>query len=391
MASAAFENDDSGGHPARQQQPTTLSNSSVTSVNNGSDSDDEKDLFELRLQLVVADRKNSDLERKLQRSQHAVAMVRASNRNLQQTNALNVAAASEAEALRAKVEALENSAAEKDSELKATRHDVTVAVQDAENTHARLRSSQDHNSRLERKVRSLESELSEANIRSNKAAMSQAEVDDLRTQLAQHSSQNRQYAQRVQMSTTDAERLKAQIDGQKRELDDVQAKLAAAESSRDWHRDEHTQILAVRNTINAGRAPEIDRLKTEVTKLSKEVKGKKDQVPRLKRDIAYYIAHLDLAYRDARVYTCGHNNLNNIVQDTNETRQWDEASVAEEFFRDWEEDAEFVVEYNSARQHILNHHRAHESMKRGRGDGSGWIRDEFLHVDSKRRVNVTYN
>ena len=235
MASAAFENDDSGGHPARQQQPTTLSNSSVTSVNNGSDSDDEKDLFELRLQLVVADRKNSDLERKLQRSQHAVAMVRASNRNLQQTNALNVAAASEAEALRAKVEALENSAAEKDSELKATRHDVTVAVQDAENTHARLRSSQDHNSRLERKVRSLESELSEANIRSNKAAMSQAEVDDLRTQLAQHSSQNRQYAQRVQMSTTDAERLKAQIDGQKRELDDVQAKLAAAESSRDWY------------------------------------------------------------------------------------------------------------------------------------------------------------
>jgi len=232
MASAAFENDDSGGHPARQQQPTALSNSSVTSVNNGSDSDDEKDLFKLSLQLLVADRKNSDLERELQRSQHAVAMVRASNRNLQQTNALNVAAASEAEALRAKVEALETSAAEKDLELEATRHDVTVAVQDAENTHARLRSSQDHNSRLERKVRSLESELSEANIRSNKA---QAEVDDLRTQLAQHSSQNLQYAQRVQMSTTDAERLKTQIDGQKRELDDVQAKLAAAESSRDWY------------------------------------------------------------------------------------------------------------------------------------------------------------
>ncbi|KAI4651923.1 hypothetical protein J4E93_002119 [Alternaria ventricosa] len=391
MASAAFDNDDEGSHLGRQQQLTPLSHSAVASENNGSDSDDEKDLFRLNLDLTVAQYKNSDLERKLQQSQGVVAMLRASNKNLQQTNVLNVAAVSEAEVLRARVEALQTSDTEKESELEATRHDATAAVQDAENTHARLRSSQDHNSRLERRVGSLERELSEANIRSNEAAMSQAEVGDLRTQLAQHSSQNRQYAQSVQMSTINAERLKTQIDGQKRELDDLQAKLAAAESSRDWHRNEHTQILAVRNTINAGRAPEIDRLKTEVTKLSKEVKGKKDQVPSLKRDIAYYIAHLDLAYRDARVYTCGHNNLNNIIQDTNETRQWDEASVAEEFFRDWEEDTEFVAEYNSARQHILSHHRAHESMKRGRGDGSGWIRDQFLEVDLRRRVKVTYN
>ena len=202
---------------------------------NGSDSDDEKDLFKLSLQLAVADRKNSDLERELQRSHHAVAMVRASNRNLQQKNTLNVAVASEAEALRAKVEALETSAAEKDSGLEATQHDVTVVVHDADNTHARLHSSQDYNSRLERNVRPLESEFSEADIRTNEAAMSQAEVDDLRTQLAQHSSQNRQYAQRVQMSTTDAERLKTQVDGQKRELDGLEEKLVAAESSRDWY------------------------------------------------------------------------------------------------------------------------------------------------------------
>jgi hypothetical protein len=150
-------------------------------------------------------------------------------------------------------------------------------------------------------------------------------------------------------------------------------------------------MLGVRNTINAGRAPEIDRLKSEVAKLRREAKDKKDQIFMLKRDIAFYITHLDLANKGSRVYTCWHDNISNIINDgQNITCQKNAGLVANDFFSDWAEDKDFLEEYNSARQHVLNHHRAHESMKPGRGDGSGWIRDELNQVDHRRRVNVTY-
>lgn len=153
-------------------------------------------------------------------------------------------------------------------------------------------------------------------------------------------------------------------------------------------------MLEIKNILNAERAhdsPPVIRLKADVARLKKDVKAQNDKISALKRDIAFYVTHLDLAAEDIRVYTCGHDDLRNILNDQNATREKNAAIVATEFFRDWEDDADFLVKYNAARQCVLDHHRAHERMKQGRGDGSGYIKGELIGVDHRRGVVITYH
>lgn len=69
-----------------------------------------------------------------------------------------------------------------------------------------------------------------------------------------------------------------------------------------------------------------------------------------------------------RVFTCRHETLKNIPDDLNSTREKTAGVVANEFFRDYAYDSDFMREYNDARATILNHHRAHERIKQGRGE-----------------------
>jgi hypothetical protein len=152
-------------------------------------------------------------------------------------------------------------------------------------------------------------------------------------------------------------------------------------------------MLEIRNNLNAERgheSPQAVRFRADVTQLRAEAKEYKDSIAALKRDVAFYIAHLDLAEDGVRVYTCRHHNLQNIVDDQNATREKDAGIIANELFSRWETDAQFMKEYNSMRQHVLDHHRSHEYMKPGRGDASGYIKDEFVRVDHRRGVAMTY-
>ena len=239
MASSAFDNDDDGSRLGRQQQPTPLPNSAVASENNGSDSDDERDLFRLSLELTIADRNNSDLKREIQRLQSEVDASKTRERDLERTNELNVITVSEAKSLRARVQVLGSTIEQKDTELIIARRATTTAEQDAANTRAQFQANV---RRLQGRVDSLEGELSNANTRSNEMAISQAAFDDLQTQFDQLSAQNRQYVSEANINTTDVQRLISKIEYQKRELEDLQKKLVSAETARDRYVLHHIVI-----------------------------------------------------------------------------------------------------------------------------------------------------
>jgi len=228
MASSAFDNDDDGSHIGRQQLPTPLPNSAVASENDGSDSDDERDLFKLSLELAIADRNNSDLKREIQRLQREVDASETPERDLERTNQLNIITVSEAKSLRARVQVLGSTIEQKDAELIIARRAATTAEQDAANTRAQFQANV---RRLQGRVDSLEGELSNANTRSNEMAISQAAFEDLQTRVDQLSAQNRQYVLEANINTTDVQRLMSKIDGQKRELEDLREKLVDAETA----------------------------------------------------------------------------------------------------------------------------------------------------------------
>lgn len=153
-------------------------------------------------------------------------------------------------------------------------------------------------------------------------------------------------------------------------------------------------MLEVRNALNAERAhdsPQVGRLKGDITKLRTEKKDLHKHSKALKADIAYYITQLDLADANLRVFTCRHESTDNIPDGQNTTREKTAALIATEFFKDWDNDDDFIKEYNAMRQYCLEHHRAHERANQGRGDLSWKLRNTLLEVDARRGINITYS
>jgi alpha-N-acetylglucosamine transferase len=153
-------------------------------------------------------------------------------------------------------------------------------------------------------------------------------------------------------------------------------------------------MLEIRNSLNADRgheSPQVVRLRADVTRLKAESKEQKDSIAALKRDVALYFANLDLAAANVRVYTCKHRDLRNIRHDQNETKQKKVCLVSDEFVGLWKTDMEFLEQYNSIRQGILGHHRAHECMHIGRGNSSQHVKNVFVKVDQRRGVFITYD
>jgi hypothetical protein len=149
------------------------------------------------------------------------------------------------------------------------------------------------------------------------------------------------------------------------------------------HRSEHVQKLEIRNNNNAAGS--------QIAKLKAEAKDLRGEIANLQRDIAYYITHLDLAAEGFRVYTCGDDGLRDIRNDQNDTREKTASMIANELYYDWKDDAKFMKEYNSARQYVLKHHRAHERDKAGRGVWAGVLKNELINVDIRRGASITYS
>ncbi|KAI4628877.1 hypothetical protein J4E83_003430 [Alternaria metachromatica] len=388
MASSAFDNDDDGSHLGRQQQPTPLPNSAVASENNGSDSDDERDLFRLSLELTIADRNNSDLKREIQRLQSEVDASKTRERDLERTNELHIITVSEAKSLRARVQVLGSTIEQKDTELIIARRAATTAEQDAAKTRTQLQANV---RRLQSRVDSLERELSNANTRSNEMAINQAAFDDLQTRVDQLSAQNRQYVLEANINTTDVQRLMSKIDGQKRELEDLQEKLVDAETASDRLRAAEVQMQTDRNIQAAGHPPSSDGRVDEDPEAENEVDIIKDKLAELRWNALDYVMDLDLANRNFRAFDCEHDNVRNVPDGRNSSYGPTAVRVAQDIFRDWQDDEQFMRGYTHRRQKLIKHHKAHGRIQEGNGVRFWLLRDEFNNLDGQRGVNVTYN
>ncbi|KAJ4360735.1 uncharacterized protein N0V89_001302 [Didymosphaeria variabile] len=117
----------------------------------------------------------------------------------------------------------------------------------------------------------------------------------------------------------------------------------------------------------------------------------KQKMWELKRDIAFYITHLDLANNRCRVFSCAHVSLFSLPKRNKSTLQRDARVIAGEFFRDWANDKQFMDQYHFQRQYVIDHHRAHERSASGRGAHSGTIKNILTQVDGGRNVSLEYN
>jgi hypothetical protein len=235
MAPAASDNDaaDVGMHPERKQPPPVSSSATVTSESNGSESDTDEEVFKLEMKLLWAERKCIDLDRTNQEERKARVAVEAQLRALQSNGSDLTIAVSEAEELRATVQALEITVGRKDAEVLVVQSAAITAVQDADSSRVQLRTSQVENRRLENKVDTLERALSDANIRSSSSSISQAVINELQIRIGSQQTQIDQHVRDSSRSMANAERLQEKVDSQRQELDDVQERLNVAEAARD--------------------------------------------------------------------------------------------------------------------------------------------------------------
>jgi hypothetical protein len=125
-------------------------------------------------------------------------------------------------------------------------------------------------------------------------------------------------------------------------------------------------------------------LKDDIHRLNKDIRS-------LHWNIAFYITDLDIAAAGYRVFTCRHNDLPHTIDDAKTTREKTADVVANDFFRDYADDVDFIEAYQDARGSLLDHHRAHERHDPGRGERAGILKTELYHVDQRRGVVPTYH
>jgi chromosome segregation ATPase len=176
---------------------------------------------------------------------------------------------------------------------------------------------------------------------------------------------------------------KSKMENLEIDLKEIEKELTSAVADRDWHKQEHVQMLTERNARNAERAQDVAgaaRVRSDKGKLKKQIRELREDVSTLKWNIGWYISELDLAEAGFRVFTCRHKKFENIPDGYNSTREKSAGLVASEFFGDWKVDEEFIREYMAARGAFLKHHRAHERANQGRGAHSSNILHECQYA-----------
>ncbi|KAF2032381.1 hypothetical protein EK21DRAFT_99022 [Setomelanomma holmii] len=142
------------------------------------------------------------------------------------------------------------------------------------------------------------------------------------------------------------ETLRVKLEGQETQMTDIRARLAAAETKRDWYKNEHAKLLAERNVRNAttfaANTTEVTNLSSENFDLKADIESLDEKIRLLKWDIACYVTDLDLSEAGYRVFTCRHVRLSDISDGQNSTREKTAGIVAAEFFDDYKYDDEFL-------------------------------------------------
>ncbi|KAE8849849.1 hypothetical protein PTNB85_00265 [Pyrenophora teres f. teres] len=288
---------------------------------------------------------------------------------------------------------------------------LMLAESGAARAREQVQTLQRTNDRLHVEVGSLRARLNDAEARAQGATDSGNLIRELKTMLAVERNEKEQAikdkvqqsdelsaqlsagAEAARKSTEAKVHLETTIENQRRKIDNSEQKLTIVKNDRDWYRAEHSQMLEARNTQNNNRAPEIDHLKSEVTRLTQYAKNVKEnsqnKVHKLKREIATQVAHLDLF--NIRIYTCRHHDLSNMHNDATVTRERDARIAGNDIFKNWMKDEEFLTEYKAARQHVISHHVAHEMTGVGRGDFSSSVRHYIIRRDEQGGIVSDYH
>jgi hypothetical protein len=149
-------------------------------------------------------------------------------------------------------------------------------------------------------------------------------------------------------------------------------------------------MLELRNTLNASRTPEIDRLKEGNQKLKEEIQVLVERLSKQLQDIGYYITDLDLAEEGLRIYKCEHDSDKKIPYDLYCTQRL-VRMVVYNMYRQWGSTEEFRKGYERSRQVVLDHHRGHEKAGHVRGHRSQHIKTVLIDIDRKRGALIKYS
>ena len=150
-------------------------------------------------------------------------------------------------------------------------------------------------------------------------------------------------------------------------------------------------MQADRSIQAAGHPPSSDRSVDEDPEAENEVDIIKDKLADLRWNALDYIMDLDLANRNFRAFDCEHDNVRNVRDGRNSSYGPTAFRVAQDIFRDWQDDEQFMRGYKNRRQKLVRHHKAHGRIQEGNGVRFWLLRDEFNNLDGQRGVNVTYN
>ena len=157
---------------------------------------------------------------------------------------------------------------------------------------------------------------------------------------------------------------------------------ASLQTELNTLRTANAKLTAKKNQIQARASKDSSlnhQLQSQNTALRSENEDLDYEIRRMLADIAYYITQLDLAYAGYRVFDCVHDQLSDIPDRKNSTKQNSIDHVVMQLYRDYAKNTTFLKRYTEARQDVLDHHRAHERARQGRGSRSYDIRDECTY------------
>ncbi len=144
---------------------------------------DDNELHNIRKNLCDVERENAGLSLDVQRLESELDTIKAWTQTLERKNRIKTIVLSEAEAVRAQLQALQTTIEKKDAELATLNANATKAAQEALRTRARIQTLKTTNSELTMKNATLERSLSDANDRLNSANISQSSFNELHSML----------------------------------------------------------------------------------------------------------------------------------------------------------------------------------------------------------------
>ncbi|KAH7135177.1 hypothetical protein B0J11DRAFT_596165 [Dendryphion nanum] len=214
------------------------------------------------------------------------------------------------------------------------------------------------------------------------------ERDRLNADNVQLKNENKQLVRDRTKNAKEMESVLMRNDNLKAKMEPLQSQIATLTADRDRYKAQHLAMIAEKNKKNSERAinqEELIRLKAEIQTL-------KHSLCSIKKAIAGAVTDLDLMAWDEeiRVYVCQHQSLSNLFDCKNDTRVKCETDVAEFLFRRLACDQVFIEAYQNVRKNLVNHHKAHETQKPGRGDHTSIVIECLFDTDQCRGLNITY-